>query len=301
MIKLGGERGRNKVLALTMTFGVLATLFFIGPIRAEIMNIFIEQTDVQIGDQLSFIVSMIVEEKDMTNVSYFIVDLAGPLSITCTFDTEGNKISSCVGVDIIKLTNDTIDFNHGYGYGYGYGYCTGYGDCEETRNLSYQIIINTTEYPAGSYKTNFIALTDKGLVKVEGDNINLVEKGTLLETCSVRAKDGNLQVDELDLNGNGKLNFNVAKSSAVLGRGTLIAQKSGNRFSYRFQIVKILKNNEQKALILVKGQYKIGRHNGFEENSVLELDKKNMLVNINGTSVHAQGMKVNFMQGCEPI
>ena len=107
MIKLGGERGRNKALALTMTFGVLATLFFIGPIRAEIMNIFIEQTEVQIGDQLSFIVSMIVEEKDGSNVSYFIVDLAGPLSITCTFDTEGNKISSCVGVDIIKLTNDS--------------------------------------------------------------------------------------------------------------------------------------------------------------------------------------------------
>ncbi|PIN90578.1 hypothetical protein COU57_03185 [Candidatus Pacearchaeota archaeon CG10_big_fil_rev_8_21_14_0_10_32_14] len=307
MQKLGGEWGRSKVLALTMTIGILATLFFIGPIKAEIMNVFIGETDITIGEQLYFDVSMIIDKTDMMNVSSFIVDLAGPVSITCNFDTEGNKISSCVGIDVLKLSNDTMNFHDGYGYGYcsGYGSCCGvygYGyNCNKTVNLTYQIIINTTLYPAGSYKTYFIALTNKGPIKTQGKNINFIENGTILESCSIRAKDGSLLVDGLDLDGNGKLNFNVPKSNAALGRGTLVAQKGNTRFTYKFRVEKILKNDEQKSLILVDGSYKVRRQDGINEESVLELDKQNNLININGTTIHVQGMEVNFLRGCEPI
>ncbi len=301
MLKIGGEKKRNKVLALIMTFAVVATLFFIGPIRAEILEIFIDQSEIEIGDQLSFVVSMIIQKSDMNNVSYFVIDLEGPLSITCTFDPDGNKITSCVGIDILKLTNDTIDFDYNHGYGYGYGYCSGYGPCvDESRNLTFLISINTTGYPPGEYETNFIALTDNGVRSKQGGIVNLVEEGKLLESCSVRARDGNLYVDGINFGDSGKLNFNVPKSVAVNGKGTLIAQKNGNRLSYHFEVQKVLKNNDKEAIILVDGDYKIGRQNGFDEGSTLKLDKKNMKISINGTTINAQGMDINFMNGCEP-
>lgn len=275
----------HKLYASLITIGILGGLFFIGPIQATVLSLVSSNSEVIIGDSFTMTSVFEFEPSDEINVSQFALDLFGPVSITCVFDVDGNKITSCEGITIEKLSEP--DFGYGYNYGYN-----------PTGNWTFKFTINTANYSKGEYKSEFLAFTDKGILRQNGPTIKFLDNSLLLESCSIRARKGNLIVEEMNFGSEGKLNFNIPQSKAVDGKGNLIAQKNKTRVVYKFDVDGIVLNNNDEAVFNIEGEYRFDREKDILENVVVTIDKVNDKVSIVGPNIIAKDMEITFLRGC---
>ena len=274
-----------KISAGVIAVAVIVLFVLAGPANAFILGLTISDSEIVVGDEVSFIASAEIEDGEVIPINAFILDLSNGISITCTFLPDGTKISSCNGISIQKIS----DANFSFGYGYN-GYTKGI--------LSYNITLNTTHIPAGLYSTKLIAIAGNDRYDFEGGDIRILGEAPRFESCSVRADDGGLNVGETFFNGRTKLNFNIPKSNAATkGKGTLTSQ-SGDRFSYKFDVVKILENEDDIVKIQTQGSYKIGRGEDVETEAVITVDKSLNLINVDSEDFSAQDLLINFIKGC---
>jgi uncharacterized membrane protein YgcG len=107
--------GKRRLFSVIITGFVLGMLVLIGP--AEALNLSLSgfrTTPYQVNEVVSFQGKIIIEEQEIVPLTT--VELEVNDEIVCVFDINGNKLSSCEGVNV-SLISKTI----GYGYGYGYG------------------------------------------------------------------------------------------------------------------------------------------------------------------------------------
>jgi len=273
---------KTKIAAIFVSIGILTLLFMIGPIQAFILKLTVSDTSISVGDELTTIIDMEIEEEEILDVNYFLIDLSGPISISCMFLPDGTKISSCNGITIEDIS-DT-------GFQYGYGYTQGH--------LTYKITFNTGNYPPGIYNTKIISFVGEEIIVENGPEIVINSEHPLLESCSIRAKEGNLEVDEINFEDKGKLSFNIPKGNSVNGKGSLIAQYNRKRVSYKFDVVEILSNNEDSASIRVSGEYKINGNEKISETAIINIDKVNKKVSLIGNDIISENMEITFIRGC---
>lgn len=173
----------RKVFSVTVSIIILGLLVLSGPAQAFNLGISAVDSHVVKGENLEFAASLNIEDSDSyLPVKELSLILDGPVKRECVFDVSGNKISGCDGVNISKIEN--IDSRYGYGYGYGngvsfgYGYGYGYSYGLGKLNLTYNIILDSSNYSAGEYSVNLSAKIGDKIYSEMGENIVISESGS---------------------------------------------------------------------------------------------------------------------------
>jgi hypothetical protein len=271
----------SKFSATILSILIVGLIVLIGPVQALVLNLTSSVTSVILGQNINFIGE--VELNSDEDIHFLILELDGPVSVACTFLPDGTKITSCNGITIDKI---------GGGLGYGYGY--GYGD----RDFKYSIDLDTTNYPKGVYKSKLIALKSDGDFSSEdGPTIEIIEAFASLQKCSVRAQGGEGVVGDTDFYGS-KLNFNVPNSEAANGRGSIVAQEGRDRFSYKFEVLNVLANNNEEFVLRVRGDYRIGRESKVNEVSTLTFHKDTQEVDLINDIFSFEKLRTTLVNGC---
>ncbi len=157
------EKKNHKFVIGLVLIGILALLFFMGPVQAFILGLTVDNPAPIIGEVITFTATLNIETMDKhLPVKNLTLKVNGPEDISCVFDVEGNNLTSCNGLDITRIHSLQIDdYGYGYGYGseegygydfgygYGYGYNYGYGGKE--LEFKYNIEFDTTGHAIGEY------------------------------------------------------------------------------------------------------------------------------------------------------
>lgn len=276
-----------KVNALVLTLFLIGVMVAIGPVQALTLSLISSATNIVSGDKIEFIANVNLEEDK--DVNYIVLDLAGPLSVACVFDIEGNNVTSCIGISIERIDNDSSTPGYGYGYGYGYG--------EFDNNLTYKITVDTTNYPTGIYSSNLVVLADDEEYSIEGEEIEISSSQASLQRCSVRAEDGEGNIMGEDVYSRVKLNFNIPSSKAVNGKGSLISQ-GNERFSYSYSVVKVLENKKDEFTVRVEGDYKIGRGQKEDQTATITVNRKTKTAEVHADDFDFEDLDVTLIKGC---
>lgn len=305
MIKL---KINSKIIAGIITISVVAILFYTGPAAAIKLGLEIPHTQVVLGSLINIMPSVEIESFELAQIDYIILKLNGPddNDIECRFFPNGTAISGCDNINIeLIMTNDSSNFGYGYGYrytdsfgyGYGYGYMAGF--------LKYNITIDSDGLPIGNYSSELLVFIGDKTFDFSGDTITIVKKlpPQPMRRCSIRAFDGNFNVDDRDFSNN-KLKFYISAREAISGTGSISGQKDRDRFSYRFKIVKVLENNNTDLVLNISGIYRIGRDGALkniQESAILDYNKSNRKISIYGNKINIKSMIINFIEGCDSI
>lgn len=292
------KRMLSSSFAILVTIGVIIIILMAGPADAVILGLSMlnSDTDVIKGEDVNFEVSVEIESGEVLYIDYIILKLDNSIKniygcdflddVECKFFANGSIISGCEGI-LIEQTNTT---NFGYGYSYGYGY--------EEGVLKYKITLDTNKYIVGDYKSSLLVYSGENVFEKDGAEFSIISESDLLESCSIRAKNGLLDVKGQDLDSRNKINFYVPSDNAKNGRGSLNGQLGRNRLSYGFDIIELLEDNEDYSLIYTAGKYKMGREEKSDEESLILFDKLNNKISLCGDNVNIKNMEINFKQGC---
>jgi hypothetical protein len=280
---------KPKILAGVVTVSILALLLVAGPVGAFIMDLDLSDNNVKVGTSVDIIATATFEQGDDFNVSYFVLDLDGPVSISCTFLPDGTPITSCNGITIQQIHAPV--YGGGYGYGYGYGSFVG--------NYTFKITLSTLNYPLGTYETNLLALTTQGVMEFQGDDLTIYDEEITLGRCSVRAKDGEMYLLGDFFGTENDFSYYHPHSGNSQGQGFLTAQYRNQRFSYKFQTEDIISKTPNQIEILVKGKYKIQTGPWKEDvEAILTIHKNQNRVTLTSTDFGGYESNINFLVGC---
>jgi len=280
---------QTKVISAFLTLFILGILVVSGPANAFILGLVILDSDVNRGELIYFNADVELEEgENIEDINYLILSLNGPgnFDVECKFSRAGEIISGCLGMNISKTELNESDFGYGYGYGYGTG-----------RKLLYNITLDTTSYLAGRYSTELKLASEERETNKRGEDLRISSEITSLEGCSLRGKDGNLTFDSITSTNN-RINLHVPLRNAASGEGTLTSQQGNERFVYRFKVIDVLENDEQKAVLLVSGDARIGRERFFFNESLVYIDKIGNKLRIDAFSFELESMNIIFMRNC---
>jgi len=279
---------KPKVIAGIVTASILALLIIAGPVGAFLLDLDLYDDSVPVGANAEFTATATLEIGDNLNVSFFVLDLSGPVSISCTFLPDGTPVTSCSGITINHIQSP----NYNYGYGYGYGELLG--------NYTYEIILDTTSYPLGTYETEFLALTTQGVVSFGGDDLTIYRELSTLQRCSVRADEGEMEVMSEYFGTDNEFSYYHPQSGNDLGQGHLTGQYRGERFSYKFQTENIIDNDPDMLVIEVMGKYKL-QTGPFTNDvtAILYIDKFNNKVDVISTNFMLEDAPIDFIIGCD--
>ncbi|MEK6895326.1 MAG: hypothetical protein AABX48_02290 [Nanoarchaeota archaeon] len=278
-----------KLGGLIVTILLIGTMLVIGPVQAFTMNLSSSLTQIVLGQKISFLANVVIDPDEEIDPDFFVIDLAGPLSVSCTFTPEGKNVSSCKGIHIELFSNETFGDGEGYGYGYGYG--------SQGKNMTFNITIDTTNFPTGTYSSELIALAGENNFSTEGPDINVNLPVVNLQRCSVRANDGEGIVNNQTLTSKIKLNFNIPNSGAATGKGSLISQGS-ERFVYDFEITRTLENKANRFAIETEGTYKVERGVKKSQNAIITIYKNNQTATITADDFTFDDLQVTLLKGC---
>lgn len=141
-------------------------------------------------------------------------------------------------------------------------------------------------------------------------NFSLIQKTEIIpvEDCSLRAKGGNFEANELSFQNN-KLNFYVPVKNAAKGSGYLTGQAGRTRISIQFDVINIIKTNANNLIVNAKGIINLDRNITDLDSITINLDKLNNKVYVSIGSpyedddgdidyIMASNMDVSFMKGC---
>jgi len=254
-----------KIIAGFITFGVLIMLLLTGPAQAYIIGMTISDNEVNKGEKVKFDIEIEVEPNEFLDVDFFTLKLMGPMSEECNFDVDGNIISGCLGMTIQKIKKP--DYEYGYGFKEG--------------KFQYKITLETFSYLSGMYDSLIEMHIGPDTFTQTGAYIIIKSVIDELEGCSVRGRGGTLTVQGKDY-GKPKINFHLPLGNANNGKGSLTGQSGKERFSYKFEIVNVLSNNQYGAWILVSGECCHSRNQKSPEDSIIYFDKANNILNISG-------------------
>ncbi len=282
---------KTKVISVVLTAFILVILILSGPANAFDLGFNISDISLTKGEKTTFDISLNLAETEILNVSSITLFLDGfkKNDYACKFNSDGTALSGCNGITIKKVVHNVTDAPDGYGYGYGYQ--------SRTDKVSYLLTLDSAKFPSGKYKTEIEVKSGKNIVKTKGENllITFVTKG--LDGCSIRAKDGNLTVDN-KLFTDSKLNFFVQKKNAARATGYIYAQLGRTRVSYDFTTEEVLENDNNHAIILVTGSYVMNVGPKIPETAMIYFDKITNKITISGEKVNAQNLDVTFDQKC---
>ncbi|MEK6873961.1 MAG: hypothetical protein AABW91_03875 [Nanoarchaeota archaeon] len=273
-----------KVVSVIISVSIIILLFVAGPANAFVLGLTINDPVVNKGEIVEFSVSTQIEPEEVLDIDKFVLILNGPEVQECEFDVNGNIISGCKGISIEKLASS----NSSICPGYGYGYCQGV--------LEYKIRLDSGEYLGGVYHTNLKMIIGESEFEQQGQDV--IIGITSLQGCSLRAEYGTFSTEEINTKNN-KLNLNVPLRNAVNGgKGYIISQYKKGRAVYQFNIASVIENDEDHAIIIAKGDFKLDGANKIQETSTIYLDKVNMVVNVDGSTFDLNEMPVYFMRRC---
>ena len=166
------------------------------------------------------------------------------------------------------------------------------GDIAE-ENLGFTIDTNSNLYLYSSSDGVIKKATTKQLLDyLKNYEFELSYKREIVpdDSCSIRAKDGNIVINNEDMGSNNKINF-YAVLKLDNGEGSFSAQKGKKRFSLNFKVDKTIENSEEFLIL-----------NILEKKSnkeyTLTLDKFYSTVSLSGEDLAIEGMKVYFMNEC---
>jgi len=276
-----------KVISVIISIAIIILLFYAGPANAFILGLTVKDTMVTKGDILEFKVSTQIELTETLDIDRFILILNGSEFQECEFDVDGNILNGCKGITITKLASSNSTFGPGYSYGYGYGYGNGV--------LEYKIKLDTEEYLSGIYSTSLKMIIGGDEFEEIGEDIIIGVES--LQGCSLRAKGGDFSTEEISATNN-KLSLNIPLRNAVNGKGHIITQYKKGRVVYQFDIISVVENDEDHAVLMTDGTFKVKGEDDVQENSIIYLDKVNMVVNVDGSSFELDEMPVYFMNRC---
>ena len=283
-----------KILSVLTTITILLLLIMAGPAQAFTLWLISSDQFVRSGQKTNFFVSAKIESNEKMPITKFSFVLDGSEKISCEFSPNGTIISGCKGMTI-KQISDTQMVGYGYCNGYGYGY----NDCFTNGTLSFNITANTKNYKTGIYSTKFITfLNNEQDGEKTGDPLFIVDK-TILAGCSVRANGGSLDSEGENKNSRNKLSFSVPLPNAAPSDGSLQAQGSRKRITYGFEIIGALSNDINNAQILVNGDFRENRNANIRQLAVINLDKKNKVVDVAGKNMNIDDMDATLMERCK--
>jgi hypothetical protein len=302
-------RLNSKIIAVIVTISVIAILFYTGPAQAIKLGLEIPKSNILVGSSINMMPTIEIEPNELPLIDYIILEINGHTDIQCKFLPNGTAISGCDDIKIQKLESD-FGSNFGYGYGYrfvdSYGYGYGYGFSPGF--LKYNITVNRNDLIVGNYSTKMVVVVGDKSFEFLGDMISILKRlppQKLDNRCSIRAFDGNFNVDNKDFSNN-RLKFYLSPrdSHTIDGTGSISGQKDRDRFTYRFKIANVIDNNATNLILNISGVYRIGRDGelkNVKESAILNFDRVNNKIAINGEKITIKIMSINFIEGCDSI
>jgi hypothetical protein len=121
------------------------------------------------------------------------------------------------------------------------------------------------------------------------------------EKCSLRAKEGYLEIDGLRIDNRNRLSFKISLKNDHVGSGSLTVGKGDERFSLKFEISEIIKTDADSLSFRAEGDGKLGKRRLNSNEIVLNFDKINNKINISGVGdedFQVMNMTPNFVRGC---
>jgi len=293
----------SKITAAIVTIAIVIVLFLTGDANAVKLQLDIVNKIVIRGTNVNFMPTIQIDSSEIVDADYIILRLTGPTEIVCKFLPNATIISGCNGININILNLDGFGYGYGLlykpqeGYGYGYGFKPGF--------LKYNITLKTNSLKIGEYKTELLLIVGEKTFTIAGDNISInLPSKKLSHRCSIRAFDGTFNIDSKDFSNN-RIRFYISsRDNSLMGRGSLSGQKGRDRFSYRFEVNKVLENNDLNLTISVSGTYRVGRdgaEKNIVENAILNFDKVNKKISVIGDKIKIKSMMINFIEGCGSI
>lgn len=289
-------RGSSKFISFGITSVIIMLLIFTGPAQAFNLSLSILDKKVALGNKVVMKVYSEPEEGDQVILKNFILSIKGPTDILCEFDSDAKIISGCEGITITKLDNEPNPYGYSYGYSYGYGYGYSYGYSYESGKREFKKVLDTDNLSTGEYKAE-ISTESNNNTYLSKSSFIILTRDESIRGCSFRGEDGILEVNGF-LTSNNKLNLNIANKKAVNSKGYLYSQVGKNRISYKFKIESIISNSDEKAEILVDGNYKIGRNGKINEEVIITLDKVNNKIYADGDTISIKDMEIKFIKNC---
>jgi hypothetical protein len=299
-----------KAVSVLITIFIICFLIYSGPAAAFILKFSISNSFVELGKKATFFASAVIENNENLPISKFRIELNGPETIYCEFLPNGTKLTECKGFTIkpTSLANSTPGYGYqpdceigtyGYGYeGYGYQKCVNF-----TRGiLGYNITFDTTGHLTGIYSTKYISFIGRKQISKDGGNLFIFNKNAM-RGCSIRADRGFIDNSLLGgniSNGKNKLSLSVPLENAVLGQGSFLTQIKKGRMSYNFEVMGVLENSPQRAVILISGNYQLNRIENKSNTDLIliNLDKKNKELSLAGKKLDVSNMRVTLMRNC---
>jgi len=280
---------KKRVGTSIVAFIIVAMIFFVlfeaGPAKAVILGLSILDKEVERGEFISFTASVEIESGELLDIDHLVLNLNGPMNEECIFYPNGSIISGCRGMSIVLTSSP----NYRFGYGF------------EPGVLEYQITLDTIDYFGGTYETMLTMVVGSVEYVQKGADITIRVSIDELRGCSIRAEDGNLLYEGVDLGSRNKANFYIpAYRAATNGEGYLTGQRGRDRISFEFDISEIIENTDHNATILVSGKCKLGRQDAKNKNALIFFNKDEGKVNITSLdgTVKALNLDVNFRKGC---
>jgi hypothetical protein len=185
---------KQNAFAVIISALVIALLILAGPAQGFTLALGLNNNNPEKGDSIKFTVELDIEAGERLPIDHITLFLDGPQDRACQFDSEGNILAGCDGMTISRVSYPSYTYGYGYGYhpasfGYGYfGYGYGYGPGK----LAYEITLDTSDLPTGSYKTNF-------QVKIQNENTS--QNGPSFVVKSASSDDDDDEEDDDKPNG----------------------------------------------------------------------------------------------------
>ena len=156
---------KSKIFAVLFTALVIGLLVVAGPAQAFSLSLDVDKTRPEKGELVTFTAEINIESGETLPIELLILELNGPEKISCTFDVDGNPLTECRGIKIIKTQDSEYGYGYDYNFGYGYGYTEG--------KLSYSIELDTSYYKIGSYTTKLKVRIDDEIFSQQGSSIKI--------------------------------------------------------------------------------------------------------------------------------
>lgn len=164
----------SRVFSPIITGIILTLLILSAPTQAFTLSISMDKTSVTKGNNVSFNLNVDINSNENLPVDKIVLELDGYTGTTysCSFDVNGNILSGCSGMTIIKTISAVNNYGYGYGYydrAYNFGYGYGYGNGK----LSYIITLNTDSYSTGQYRTKVYLYAGAETFVEEGNDLTI--------------------------------------------------------------------------------------------------------------------------------
>lgn len=181
---------KNNAFAVIISAIVIALLVLAGPAQGFILSLSSDKTIATQGEKIKFTADIDIDAAERLPIEYLTLELSGPETQTCKFNTEGTLIGTCKGITIQRTRYPQFNYGYGYGYagpantlnsfGYGYGFTSG--------KLTYEITVDTTDYLAGLYSTGFDVKIKNKMFYESGPSITIKQSIVEEENNSTKHK-----------------------------------------------------------------------------------------------------------------